>query len=636
MIYEIKRNNTVIFQHEIKGRRTRSAPAVDFVDIEFDYYEAIDLKKNDTIVYKGDTYYCDKQTVNIVKKSSNLYSHRAKFLGENYKATEIALLDPELETHIFEIEGNLLTLVTLAVRNLNRVDSGWSYDTTDFPDTITKLFKISDENVMSFIAKLSGEFEMPFVIKDKVIKFLPNLSTEYAGDLSYGRGNGFLNLTKSYKNNKVANTIYASGGEDFQLSHSVTYEPHILENGVIEGFYSNERIFPTTRTQITGVVTQNNVVTTNLISYNLEDYLIQGQRAIVNFETGSLAGLSFFAENVEKIAGVTLIYLQRRTIDGVEYPNNSARPTNSDFFNITNITMPEEIVEEASIKLRDYAVNFLMRSILSNMVIQGEVDPLVINNLQLNDSINITDVDLNLDNQAFYVTETVEHFQDLQKLEIKLEIYIEDNPNLLNLNLDIVNENIIDLQIGSNYDLLVGISDRVIVGDDKNIIKPGFSLIDLTGNNYIFDRASIKIGSELGFESSFGSLGASWGKASLSANPDIDSAIKLPQTGSLLPKTLTTSYTFNKTTYDADDSGSIDLTPISNAIDDAINNSEPIYHHFSAQTTVTVVHNRGMYASVGVMLGTEMVLSDIDQDVSMNSVTVNFATPQTGIIILNF
>ena len=43
-----------------------------------------------------------------------------------------------------------------------------------------------------------------------------------------------------------------------------------------------------------------------------------------------------------------------------------------------------------------------------------------------------------------------------------------------------------------------------------------------------------------------------------------------------------------------------------------------------------------MYASVGVMLGTEMVFSNIDQDVSMNSVTVNFSKPQTGIIILNF
>lgn len=60
----------------------------------------------------------------------------------------------------------------------------------------------------------------------------------------------------------------------------------------------------------------------------------------------------------------------------------------------------------------------------------------------------------------------------------------------------------------------------------------------------------------------------------------------------------------------------------------------PIYVHFSGQTTVVVNHNLERYVVVSVLIGTEIALADVEQDTSMNTVTVRFSTPQTGIIII--
>ena len=482
MIYQIKRNNIVIFEHEIRGSRTRSVPAIDYVDIEFDYYEAILLKKNDTIVFDNQTYYCDKQYNSDNKKASRLYTHRARFVSENYRATEIAVLDAQGVSD-FEIEGNLLTLLTLAVTNLNRVSSGWSYE-IPVPNTITRKFVISEENVMSFLVKVSGEFEIPFDITNKVIKFSEPTHVN-AGNFAYGKGNGFLELTRTYKSGeKVPNTVYANGADDLQLDDPVVNVENINENGVIEGFYSNDNIVATTRVQMVGTVTANNVVPTNQINYNINAYKIAGQTPLINFETGALAGLSFYMTEFDYngVGNTSLIYLKRRTIDGQLLPNDTVRAQAGDFFNITNITQPEEIVNEAKQKLFDYAFSYMQNNINKNLVVNASLDPLYEEDLQLNDKITIIDTNLDL-NGDFVINEIKEDLQNLNKKDIKLDIV-----GFLgfNFNLPIKNENIIDLGIQNNYDDLVQVEEeigRVKVGVDD--IRTDTNILELEVSDII-------------------------------------------------------------------------------------------------------------------------------------------------------
>lgn len=455
MLYQIKRNGTTIFEHEIKGVCTKSAPAVDFIDVDFDYYEAILLERNDTIEFNNQVYYCDKQFFNVFKKGANSYSHRARFLSENYRATEIAVLDAQGVSE-FEIEGNLLTLLTLAVTNLNRISSDWSYE-LPVPTTVTKKFVISEENVMSFLTKVSGEFEIPFEIKNKVIKF-STITHINKGDFAYGRGNGFLDLKKSYKNNeKVPNTIYATGGEGLTIDPIINQQD-IDKNGVIEGFYKNEDIVPTTRIQVIGSTSYEYIATTNQINYDLNDYKIAGQTPIINFETGSLAGLSFFIYKFDfnEIGNVSLIYFKKSFIDGVEYPNNNARPNNGDYFNITGISQPQEVVDEAKNRLLSEATNFLLNNLNKNLIVEANLDPLYSDDLEINNRIKIVDSNLDIDG-FFIINEIKQYLQDLQRKEITLD-YI--GRSLFSFKLPIKGTDIIDLNINNNYDELVKLDKK--------------------------------------------------------------------------------------------------------------------------------------------------------------------------------
>lgn len=441
MIYQIKRNNVVIFEHEIKGKRTQSAPAVDFIDIEFDYYRHVVLRKNDTIMFNDQPYYCDKQGVSIFKKSTNLYTHRAKFVSINYRATEIALLDPN-GAHRFEIEGNLLTLGTLAVNNLNRVSSGWGLSMP--PTTITKKFEIKDENVMSFLAKLSGEFEIPFLINNKNVTF-GEIPYSDSGLFKYGKGNGFLDLKKSYRGTeKVPNTIHASGGNGLVLDNPIQDDDNVDENGVIEGFYVNERIFPTTQAVVKRADTVLNERFFVDLDYYIPNQFINGQTALINFETGALAGLSFYIYNVQYNTELeNVVNLRPRLVDGIEYPNATVKAQEGDRFNITNITMPQEVIDDAKERLETATTNYLRNLIDRNLVIEANLDPLYNEYLKVNDRIEIYDEELDI-NGYFIINETRQDLQDVQKKELTLD-YVGNN--LLNLSLPVVNDNILNAEL---------------------------------------------------------------------------------------------------------------------------------------------------------------------------------------------
>lgn len=479
MKYTITRGGVTILEHEFKGYRQKSAPAVDFVEIEFDYFEAFIFKSGDAIVFDGQTYYCDKQYNNVFKKSSNLYTHRARFLSETYRATEIALLDPN-GVSSFEIEGNLLTLLTLAVDNLNRVSYGWSFNPP--PTTVTKTFDISGENVMSFLTKLSGEFEIPFEINNvviggintKVISFQQPVQP-VKGSFAYGKGNGFLDLRRLYRTtDKVPNTVYATGGDGLQLENPVTNASDIAENGVIEGFYSNEDIKPTTRTQMVGTTSFNNVVVTDLINYDLNAYRIPGVTPIINFETGALGGLSFYITQFDYDSGtnVSLIYIKERTVDGDLLPDATRRPQHGDYFNITNITQPQEVVDEALQKLELYAETFMDNGINKNIVLQANLDPLYSEDLKVNDRIIIFDADLDIDG-TYVINDIKTDLQNLNKKDLTIDFVGKFSFQIggnLNVKLTPKNDNIIDLGIANNHDDLVQVEEEVKVVSDELVI----------------------------------------------------------------------------------------------------------------------------------------------------------------------
>lgn len=66
-----------------------------------------------------------------------------------------------------------------------------------------------------------------------------------------------------------------------------------------------------------------------------------------------------------------------------------------------------------------------------------------------------------------------------------------------------------------------------------------------------------------------------------------------------------------------------------------INQTQTTYHHFSHKQEVKIQHNLLKYPRVDVMIGTDIVLADTEHSPDMNSVTVRFGSPQTGIVVIN-
>lgn len=420
MKYEIKRGNEVILNHEINGVRTKSAPAVDFIDIEFDYPQAILFKRNDTIVFKGETYFCDSQYNATIKKGSNTFNHRARFVADSYKLTEIMLKAPNERFKVkFEIEADLEALIRLAVDALNLATDGkrWSYTPVD--NTTTQKYEIEGESVMSFLIKVSGSYELPFTIKDRVISF-KNPTHANAGTFRYGKGKGFLDLKLFYNNSvKIANTIYGIGGDDLELNTPEVDFNNIAQNGVIEGVYINSEIIPTTRWTVDSEGVGDNDFFSAYLPYSIINNKIEGQSPIVNFETGALAGVSFFADYIENQT-FTTITLRRRMIDGEELPSDIKKPRLGDFFNITDIKQPQEVIDVATAKLKAETAKFLKDSLARTMRIEVSVDPLHNEDIQLNNRILVVDESLGI-NDAFIVNEIRENLQKLNQKEISLE-----------------------------------------------------------------------------------------------------------------------------------------------------------------------------------------------------------------------
>lgn len=126
MTYKITRNGQTILETEIYGRRTKQAPTVDFIDVDFQYPYPIQFLKNDVLTFQGQDFFLDETSI-IQKEGLNTYNYRLKFLAKNYRLAEIALLGYDSENKLtlpsFKINANLRTLLDLVLANAIRVKS---------------------------------------------------------------------------------------------------------------------------------------------------------------------------------------------------------------------------------------------------------------------------------------------------------------------------------------------------------------------------------------------------------------------------------------------------------------------------------------------------------------------------------
>lgn len=438
MKYTIYRNTTPIVTAEINGTHTREAPAVDNLNVTFTSPNPVILDKGDTITYNNNTYKLLNYSSH--KNSTNNYNYQATFESISFKATEILCLGYDENNNLtlptYPINADINTLVDLCVANLNRVDTGWSKGQLSLSNT--EYFEIENESVMSVLAKMSGTFNMPFDIQNKVINF-GIVERETNNTLEYGKGKGFTSIQDRTDPNKpIINVLYATGSSDNLPSgygkRRLTIEPLVNQSSIdkygrLEGSVINDNIRPTTKGKLIRVIEYKESILDSDVGYityetDIIKFTDSPLKGILNAISGQTNGQSF-PINVLSVEGESFqrvsIYMKKFKLNTSVYPQ-----VNTDF-NITDIDLAPAFVTDAENRLREFAQGYLNEVSQKITEIDATCDPLYdFSWLKLNDVITIKDVDLGIDSKFIVVgiNTPIQPFQPIQlKLSVKGRVY---------------------------------------------------------------------------------------------------------------------------------------------------------------------------------------------------------------------
>jgi len=365
------------------------------------------LSIGDYIRYNGINYYINTAP-EVTKEATNYYHYVIKFESEYYSFSKVQYRSAGLSD--FYLMGDAELFVDLLVTNMNRVSSGWTKGTVTPTNAEYKLLHFDAENCRAAIQRICEEFNGEFSFDRKVISFSDEKTTDTG--LTFAYKAGLRNIKREpIDSGNIITRLYAlgstknlgsaygklrlelnTGGVDYVDSNTATY-------GIIEGTVIFEDVFPR-RTGTVSSVASNVKFTDSAIDFNVNDYLIPGVTAKVNFLTGDCAGYTFDIysfDNGTKEFEIIPVTLE----DGTELPNVTLNPAGTDKYVIIDITMPNSYVTAAEDELLALANTYLSKYDHPRVTYQLEPDWRYMKdnavNLTIGDTITIEDADLDVD-----------------------------------------------------------------------------------------------------------------------------------------------------------------------------------------------------------------------------------------------
>lgn len=321
----------------------------------------------------------------------------------------------------FSLTAKPVTFLQNLVACLNDHDlaCGWAVgDCIDAPD---KALSFNHEYCIDVIGRMAQEWQTEYEFEGKTIHLRKVEKFKDAPlALTYGKGNGFLPGVGRYNegDRQPVGKLFVQGGErniDFStygsksllLPKSATlvvggksystdaYGMYITRDGgtnAAEDSYDASEIYP----QRVGTVSEVIVVNEEDNLYdvkdssipealNYRDCRIAGERAIIRFETGALAGREFdILQSRDDLTGY--IHAERRfkivpqELDGVVMPGGVFVPTVGDKYAIFNISLPQAYISDdatqtgASWDMFREAVRYFIENETDRFRFTGELD----------------------------------------------------------------------------------------------------------------------------------------------------------------------------------------------------------------------------------------------------------------------
>ena len=404
---EINNNGTIIKVYPSdESELTTGVMTSGKVVLHFRSDQDIKLEQGATIEFLGNTY-----TLIYPQETKKLWRGYLEYIATFYSSAEQLkhklLKDPSnIARTSFVSAGSPTDFATLVARSMGHEWSVGNCVATSYDKTIA--FK--EESCWAALGRVAEEFHTEWVVEGKSISLRKD--ERYKEDplpLSYGKGNGFLSGVSQRGNadNLPISRLYVLGSsrniDPTKYGASTLHLPkswrsermrtdeagnyiELLEGNGAEGAMELTDLYPHRVGVVSSVVVANeakhfyDIIDSSIpdeLNYN--DYRIRGEKAILKFETGALAGRQFDIRQSE--TALSGYHHQERRFelipseqDGFIMPSKEWAPKAGDRYAIFGIALPQEYVTRAENELLKEAIRTLSERSLPQFTFEGEVD----------------------------------------------------------------------------------------------------------------------------------------------------------------------------------------------------------------------------------------------------------------------
>jgi len=401
MLYQIKRGNTVIWSGKAQGKQSKVIMQEDRVEITIKSPIPIVFKKGDTIIVYGETYKLNRPE-NIGKTNTEIgYTYTIEFEALYYDLGKWILNTLDKNNNLTEpdvyIMGEASVILGLLVQNANRAGSGWTLGQVDRTETIQWAY--NGAKLLTVLQDVADQTNLEFWCVGKQIN-LTRKQIQTGITFQYGKGKGLYELRRDRKDNPVVTHMKVQGGTQnipngygFRQIQPTGGNPMVNPNyvagmEVVEDVLTFENVYPRLEAKVTSVQA-NNIIRSNDIDFNLNDYLLNdGSSAQIAFTSGLLNSFKFTIsedgfDNATKQVKFNPITDENAYPDGV--PNAMLKPAVGDSFVFLNINMPQSYVTAAENRVKELGDQYFEEEGTEQYTWSGKITPKFIleNNIEL-------------------------------------------------------------------------------------------------------------------------------------------------------------------------------------------------------------------------------------------------------------
>ena len=343
--------------------------------VEFTTLQPIGLTVNDSITYKGETYYVRHREDVTKEEVSRGFAYRVKLYHEMYRLHDVVAFPyekPDFRKNMSKYNGTASQLLDIVVRSMNRVHAGWKAGSC--VETKAETFDLKDKTCAEVVNEIATRFETEFYVQDRTLT-IGRREIDRPGSRIYSQGpdGGFRSITLSAVEEVPPLTrLYAYGSdknmaaqgtkdalEYLKLPGGALYlEKNVDKYGVIEQPKQFQDIYPHGVFTVTARVDEFTLQAAG-IDFDLDAQLIDNTEPTVTFQDGGLAGYDLHIVKGSWDNKTKQFKLAKVEEEGALKVPGDIHFAVGDKFILTGIKMPKAYVDKASEELRVAAQKYL-------------------------------------------------------------------------------------------------------------------------------------------------------------------------------------------------------------------------------------------------------------------------------------